>query len=89
MDIAAAILELLGAGLVGLLKNKWGFPVLMAGNVCWLIYAADVDSRGLYIVGPTFFVINVGSFWRWWRDDRPKQRVDVWSDSTKIIRVRK
>ena len=90
MDIAAAIRELIGAGTVGWFKCKWGFVALMFGNVCWLLYAMDVDSRGLYIVGPAFFGVNVISLAKWWRDDRrPVLEATVWSDSTKVIRVKR
>ena len=64
MDIAAAILELVGAWLVGN-KDRRGFLVFIAGNVLWFTIGWDRALWGLVGIGVAFAAINVRNFNRW------------------------
>ena len=46
-------------------KSRWGFLVMMAGNVCWSLIGAWVGSYAMLIANMGFFAMNVRGYLRW------------------------
>ena len=68
MDLIACVLEVIGAWLVGN-RNKWCFPMLIAGNCFWLVAGVNKEMIGLIIVSIIFVGINVRNCVKWRRKE--------------------
>jgi hypothetical protein len=68
MDYIIAILELLGAWIVGN-KNKYGYVFLILSNSGWIIYVlVKNQTHGLLIVCIPALAISVRNFIKWSHD---------------------
>ncbi len=67
MDYIACLFEIVGAILLGN-KNKWGFALLMIGNLFWFMTGCRIGLEGLIVVSAVFLLINVRNFIKWQRE---------------------
>ncbi len=46
-------------------KSRFGFLVMIAGNVCWAVIGVWAQSYGMLIANAGFFAMNVRGFVKW------------------------
>ena len=85
LEYPAAFLALLGAWL-NARRNRWGFVLWLASNLCWLGFAIPRGYWGLTGQYAAFSVIWAYGFWTWGRRDN-SQNCSVCNKPTSIAHL--
>ena len=46
-------------------KSRWGFLIMMAGNLCWTVIGVWAHSHAMILANLGFFCMNVRGFLKW------------------------
>ena len=55
-------------------KRRYGFCVMMVGNICWVVLGFKFQSLGMILANLIFFAMNLRGFFRWGTPDRTSDR---------------
>lgn len=71
IDWLAMLLTFVAIWLIGD-KNKSGFYIMMAGNLCWVILGVLTQSLALIVANLLFLSLNIRAIFNWSKTEEEK-----------------